>query len=49
MKYRDERHNDMSAKRSPKSASGLAYKRRAKIMSKVAYIFSPEGSDNTEL
>lgn len=46
MKYRDERHNDMSVNRSPQSASGLVYKRKAKIMSKVTYIFSPEGFDN---
>lgn len=49
MKYRNERYNDMSANRSPKSVSGLAYKRKAKIMSKITYVFSPEGSDNTEL
>lgn len=46
MKYRDERHNDMSVDRPPQSASGLAYKRKVEIMSKVTYIFSPESSDN---
>lgn len=46
MKYRNERHNDISVNRSPKSARGLAYKRKVEIMSKVTYIFSPESSDN---